>query len=60
VACRGDLLDVDKAEFVEDEDWRQTALFADEAVAVREEWQEAGSWQGWIGQATLEDEPPPG
>lgn len=59
VPCRGDLVDVDEAEFVEDPEWRQTALHAEKAVETREEWKEAGGWQGWVGQATIDDDPPP-
>lgn len=59
VSCRGDLVDVDDAEFVDDEDWQQTALFAEDAVEARREWHEAGGWQGWVGQATIDDDPPP-
>jgi hypothetical protein len=59
VPCQGELTDVDEAEFVEDDDWQQGALYADEAVATREEWLEAGGWQGWIGQDVLEEDGPP-
>jgi hypothetical protein len=57
--CRRSPVDVDDADFVDDPDWRQSALFAEDAVDAREEWQEAGGWQGWSGQETLEDDPPP-
>jgi len=67
VKCRGDMVDVDDADFVEEEDWQRTAEHADQAVDAREAWKEAGGWQGWSGQATLdgqrledvEGDPPP-
>lgn len=63
VPCNGDLVDVDDADFVDDEEWRQTALFAEDAVEAREEWQRAGGWRGWTDreQEAIDDVdgPPP-
>lgn len=58
--CRGDLVDVDDADFVEDEKWQRRAEHADEAVQVREEWKKSGGWEAWTDrsvQATLEGKP---
>ncbi|MFC3476097.1 hypothetical protein [Halobacterium litoreum] len=64
--CRGDMVDVDDADFVDDPDWRRQADYAEQAVDAREKWENAGGWQGWSGQATLdaeradvEGDPPP-
>ncbi len=59
VTCGGGVENIDKADFVEDEDWQQTALHADRAVEAREEWKDAGGWKGWVGQAVLVDDDPP-
>lgn len=56
--CRRKPVDVDDADFVEDEDWQQGAKYADEAVETRREWKEAGGWQAWVERAR-EDDPPP-
>ena len=64
VDCRGDLVDVGRADFIDDDGWRTTARYADKAVRVREEWEDAGGWRGWLdrngdwsGQSTLEGLP---
>ncbi len=67
VKCGADPVDIDRAErFVEDEDWQETAKFADDAQQTLEEWREAGGWRGWVeGQTSLDDvgeddgDPPP-
>lgn len=49
--CRGNLALVSEhAEQIEDPDWQQTALHAEEAVALLERWREVGGWQGWVEQ----------
>lgn len=59
--CKSALVDVDDADFVEDENWQRSALYYEEAVEARQKWDEAGGWQGWSGQATISDvEDPPG
>ncbi|DAC85288.1 rolling-circle replication initiation protein RepA [Haloterrigena jeotgali icosahedral virus 1] len=69
--CHGNLVSIDRADFVDDEEWRSKALFADEAVRAKQEWEEKGGWEGWLerqtGQARLPtdgaesvDSPPPG
>jgi hypothetical protein len=69
--CHGDLISIDRADFVADEDWQTRALFADEALRAKEEWEDNGGWEGWLeeqtGQARLPtdgaesvDDPPPG
>lgn len=61
VPCRGDLVDVDDADFVDEPAWQRAARYADEAIEARREWEDVGGWQEWIGQATLDvdDDPPP-
>lgn len=56
VACRGDLVQMDDAaDLVEDPDWRQARKYGDAAAEVLAAWREAGGWQGWVGQHTLDD-----
>jgi hypothetical protein len=57
VTCGGDPVDIDQAErFVEDEDWRQTAKYAEDAQTTLDAWREAGGWRGWVdGQTSLDD-----
>lgn len=68
VKCKGDPVPIEMAEFVVDDDWQQRALHAEQAVAIREEWDNVGGWHGWIDrdQLTLDDvlerieeDPPP-
>lgn len=65
--CKGALSEPDDADFVEDDDWRQGARYADEADEVRRTWQAIGGWQGWVGNdveledvvTITENDPPP-
>jgi len=65
--CRGGITEVGDADYVEDEDWQRRARYAETAIEAREEWEEAGGWQGWKArnsdQSTLpvggDDGPPP-
>lgn len=60
VPCQGGLSLPKDADFVEDEDWRQGALYAEDAVATKARWEAVGGWKGWIAHdLTIEDDPPP-
>jgi predicted nucleic acid-binding Zn-ribbon protein len=56
--CRGELVSVDKADFISRESWQQQAIHAADAVEAKRAWEQAGGWQGWSGQTTLTGEPP--
>lgn len=60
--CRGGITEVGDADYIEDEDWQRRARYAEHAVEAREEWEEAGGWQGWQArnsdQAVLPTGPP--
>jgi len=62
--CRGGITEVGDADYVEDEDWQRRARYAETAIEAREEWEEAGGWQGWkmrnSDQSTLPTDQPPG
>jgi len=58
-ACHGGLSTIHDADFI-DEDWAAEAIHGDEALALKQRWEEAGGWDGWVERGGELPPPAPG
>lgn len=56
-SCHGGLTNIHDADFI-DEDWAADAVHGDQALSLKQRWEESGGWNGWVERGG--ELPPPG